>query len=77
MGSPDCHTTYEASTVDISLEGASIKTYHELVPGDRVEIVRKDVFPYAIPTRVVWVRPKDSLGAFYFAGLQFLDTPPV
>jgi len=69
------HTTYEASTVDLSLSGASIQTYLELTPGDWVGIVPKGEFPFAIPSRVVWVRPKDSL--FYVAGVQFLDAPVV
>ena len=69
------HTTYEASTLDLSLGGASVQTYLDLAPGDWVGIVPKGEFPFAIPSRVVWVRPKDSL--FNIAGLQFLDTPPV
>ena len=69
--------SYEASTVDLSLGGASILTSLELVPGEWVGIVPKGEFPFAIPSRVVWVRPKDGDGFFYLAGLQFIDTPPV
>jgi hypothetical protein len=68
------HTTFEASTVDLSLGGAAIETHLELVPGDWVGIVPKGGFPYAIPSRVVWVRPKDADGLCYLAGLQFLDS---
>jgi Tfp pilus assembly protein PilZ len=68
---------YEATTVDLSLGGASVQTSLELVPGEWVGIVPKGEFPFAIPSRVVWVRPKDAAGLFYLAGLQFLDTLPV
>jgi hypothetical protein len=66
--------TYEASTVNLSLGGAAIETRLKLAPGDWVGIVPKGGFPYAIPSRVVWVRAKDADGLSYLAGLQFLDT---
>ena len=69
------HTTYEASTIDLSLGGASVQTYLDLAPGDWVGLMPKGEFPFAIPSRVVWVRAKDAL--FNIAGLQFLDTPTV
>ena len=70
-------TRHEATTIDISLGGAGVQTYLELVPGDWVGIVLHGDFPHAIPSRVVWVRPKDAAGLFYLVGLQFLDTLPV
>jgi hypothetical protein len=68
------HTQCEATTVDLSLGGACVQTDRELVPGEWAGIVQKGEFPFAISSRVVWVRPKDSAGLFYLAGLQFLDS---
>jgi hypothetical protein len=76
LRSEERRTTYEASTVDLSLGGASVQTYHKLVPGEWVGIVPKGGFPFAIPSRVVWVRPNEAVGPFFLAGLQFLDTLP-
>jgi len=77
LRSQDRQATYEASTIDLSLGGASIQTYLELVPGEWVGVMPKTQFPYAIPSRVVWVRPQDAAGLFYQAGLKFLDTRAV
>jgi hypothetical protein len=68
------HSKIDATTVDLSLEGARIRTDFELVPGEWVGIMPNGEFPFAIPSRVVWVRPADAAGLFFLAGLQFLDT---
>ena len=60
-----------AITVDISL-GARVQTKLALVPGEWVGVVLSGEFPYAIPTRVVWVR-EDEHSHWTFAGLEFLD----
>jgi len=77
LRSEDRHGTFEASTLDLSLAGARIQTHLKLAPGEWVGIIPKGEFPHAIPTRVVWVRPKDDSELYYLAGLQFLDTLPV
>jgi hypothetical protein len=61
-----------ASTVDISLRGARVRTKLALVPGEWVGLVPKGEFPHAIPTRVVWVQEYES-GEWIFAGLEFLN----
>jgi hypothetical protein len=70
-------TTYEASTVNLSIGGAAIQTQLRLIPGEWVGIIPKGEFPFAIPSRVVWVRQKGADDYSYLAGVQFLDTPPV
>ena len=72
LRSEDRPTRYEATTIDLSLGGASVQTYLELVPGEWVGIVPKGEFPFAIPSRVVWVRG-DRSNQWTFAGLEFLD----
>jgi len=66
-------TDDSATTVDISLQGAKVRTKLTLVPGEIVRFVPKGEFPDAIPTRVVWVR-EDESSPWTFAGLEFLNT---
>jgi hypothetical protein len=66
-------TDDSATTVDISLHGASVRTKLGLVPGECVGFVPKGEFPHPIPTRVVWVREYES-SQWTFAGLEFLNT---
>jgi hypothetical protein len=67
---------HSATTVDISLRGASVRTYLALAPGEWVGVVAKGEFPHAIPSRVVWVR-EDEYSYWNFAGLEFLQTSEV
>ena len=66
-------TDESATTVDISLHGAKVRTKLTLVPGEWVGFVPKGEFPHPIPTRVVWVREYES-SQWTFAGLEFLNT---
>ena len=65
-------TDESATTVDISLHGAKVRTKLTLVPGELLGFVPKGEFPDAIRTRVVWVREDDS-GDWTIAGLEFLN----
>ena len=62
-----------AVAIDMSLGGASVRTRLPLEPGVWVGLVRKEGFPHAIPSRVIWAR-RDESGLRTFAGLQFLET---
>ncbi|MGD0225518.1 MAG: PilZ domain-containing protein [Terriglobia bacterium] len=66
-------TDESATTVDISLHGAKVRTKLTLVPGEWVGFVPKGEFTYAIPSRVVWVREYES-SHWTLAGLEFLNT---
>lgn len=63
-----------AIAVDISPRGACVRTKLELDPGEWVGVVPKGGYPYAIPTRTIWVR-EDEFSHWTFAGLEFLNTP--
>jgi hypothetical protein len=65
-------TDYSASTLDISLCGARVRTSLSLVPGEWVGLIPKGEFPHVIPSRVVWVR-EDDYSYWNFAGLEFID----
>ncbi|MGO8736076.1 MAG: PilZ domain-containing protein [Terriglobia bacterium] len=62
-----------AIAVEISLHGARVRTKLSLVPGEWVGVVPKGKFPYAIPSRVVWVRQDESI-QWTYAGLALLGT---
>jgi hypothetical protein len=62
-----------AITVEVSIHGVRVRTSLALVPGEWVGYIVKGKFPYAIPTRVVWVR-EDEYSHWTLAGLEFLDT---
>ncbi len=62
-----------AIAVDISPHGARVQTKLTLVPGEWVGVVPKGRFPYAIPSRVVWVH-EDELTHWTYAGLALLGT---
>ncbi|MGO8818924.1 MAG: PilZ domain-containing protein [Terriglobia bacterium] len=62
-----------ATTVDISLHGAKVRTRLALVPDEWVGFVPKGEFAYAIPSRVVWVREYES-SDWNLAGLEFINT---
>lgn len=66
-------TDESATTLDISLRGARVRTKLALVPGEWVGVVAKGEFPHAIPTRVVWAREEESTH-WVLAGLEFIDT---
>lgn len=66
-------TDESATTLDISLRGARVRTKLALVPGEWVGVVAKGEFPHAIPTRVVWAREDESTH-WVLAGLEFIDT---
>jgi hypothetical protein len=60
-----------AITVDISPDGVGVRTTLPLVPDEWVGFVKKQGFPQAIPSRVVWAR-EDQHSHWTFAGLEFL-----
>ncbi len=62
-----------ATTIDISLHGARVRTKLALVAGDWVGFVPKGEFAYAIPSRVVWVRVYESSN-WALAGIEFTNT---
>lgn len=59
-----------ATTVDVSLRGASVRTKLALVRGEWVGVVARGKFPRTIPGLVVWVR-KDEPSDSTSAGLEF------
>jgi len=61
-----------ATTTDISLKGARVRTNLALAPGEWVGVVAEGEFPHAIPARVVWAR-EDKVSHWIFAGLEFLQ----
>jgi hypothetical protein len=65
-------TDDSATTVDISLRGARVRTKLALSPGEWVGLVPKEEFPHAIPSRVVWVQEYES-SEWTLAGLEFLN----
>ncbi len=62
-----------ATTLDISLRGAKVRTKLTLRPGDLVGVVPQGEFPEAIRTRVIWVREYES-NDWTLAGLEFLSS---
>jgi hypothetical protein len=64
-----------AFTLDVSLNGASVRTKLELAPGEWVGVVPKGDVAYPIPARAVWVREDEC--KWTYAGLEFLDTKVV
>jgi len=60
-----------AFTLDISPNGASIRTKLELLPGDCVGVVPKGDIACSLPARAVWVR--EDKFKWTYAGLEFLD----
>ncbi len=69
----DAITDDAATTIDISLHGARVRTKLALVAGDWVGFVPKGEFAYAIPSRVVWVREYES-SKLILAGIEFTNT---
>jgi hypothetical protein len=67
-------TDDSAVALDISLHGARVRTKLGLVPGECVDVVAKERFPFAIPAHVVWSREEESTH-WIFAGLEFLNMP--
>jgi hypothetical protein len=61
-----------AIAVDISLHGARVRTNLALVPGEWVGVIHKGKFPYAIPSRVVWVR--EAAFHWTYVGLELSGT---
>ena len=65
-----------ATTIDISLSGAAVRTTLLLAPGDWVGVIAQGEFPHAIPSRVVWARVEETTH-WTIAGLQFLPTSEI
>ena len=63
----------EASTVDLSLRGARVRTPLALLPGDTVGIIPMRGSRHAIPARVVWTQ-RSGADQWSLAGLEFLET---
>ena len=62
-----------ATTLDISLCGASVRTKLALAAGDWVGVILHQGFHGAIPCQVVWSR-EEMPGCWTLAGLEFLET---
>jgi hypothetical protein len=73
--SDDFSIEREASTVDVSLRGARVRTPFALVPGDTVGVIPIGYFRHAIPARVVWTQCAGT-DQWSLAGLEFLETAP-
>ena len=69
----DLESDDSATTLDISLRGAKVRTKLTLRPGDLVRVVPEGAFPEAIRTRVVWVQEYES-NEWTLAGLEFLNS---
>ena len=65
---------HDAYTVDISPNGARIRTDLVLSPGQMIGIVASGDSGQAIPSRVVWVERSTDVGSV--AGLEFLGPWP-
>ncbi|MGO8790147.1 MAG: PilZ domain-containing protein [Terriglobia bacterium] len=70
----DSKMGHDAFTVDLSSQGARVRTTVVLSPGDRVGVVAWGDSGQAMPSRVVWVRRSSVAGSL--AGIEFLGTLP-
>ena len=66
---------HEAFTIDLSPEGAKVRTPLALLPGETVEIVAGGDCQRAIAASVVWAKRSGADG-WSLAGLEFLETLP-
>ena len=66
----------EAFTVDLSPQGAKVRTALALLPGGAVGIVAGGDSQHAIAARVVWAKRVGSDG-WSLAGLEFVEALPV
>jgi hypothetical protein len=62
-------TDDSATTLDISLHGARVRTKLALVAGEWVGVSPKREFPYAVNARVVWAR-EDGHSHWTYAGIE-------
>ena len=67
---------HEAFTIDLSPQGAKVRTPLGLVPGETVGIIAGGDSQHAIAARVVWAKRVGSDG-WSLAGLEFVEALPV
>src|SRR5215831_10186243 len=65
----------QASTIDLSVQGAKVRTPLALLPGETVGIITMGDSRQAIPARVVWAH-RVGTDLWSLVGLAFLDTQP-
>jgi len=66
----------EAFTIDLSPQGAKVRTPLALLPGETVGIVAGRDPQHAILARVVWTKSVGS-DSWSLAGLEFVESLPV
>ena len=66
---------HEAFTIDLSPQGAKVRTPLGLLPGEAVGVIVSGDSRHAIPARVVWAQ-RGGPGLWSLAGLEFLETLP-
>jgi len=74
--SEGCEVGHEAFTIDLSPEGAKVRTFLGLLPGETVGIIVGGDSQHAIAARVVWTKRVGS-DSWSLAGLEFVDALPV
>ena len=65
----------EAATVDLSPQGAKVRTPLQLLPGEAVGVIVRGDIRHAISARVVWAQ-RAGTDQWSHAGLKFLETLP-
>ncbi len=73
--SEDFRIEHEASTLDLSLLGARVRTRVALLIGETVGIITRGDSQRAISARVVWTQ-RVGTDSWLLAGLEFLETLP-
>ncbi len=76
LQSEGCNVEHEAFTIDLSPQGAKVRTPRELVPGETVGIIAGGDSEHAIAARVVWAKRVTS-DSWSLAGLEFVEVLPV
>jgi hypothetical protein len=67
---------HEAFTIDLSPQGAKVRTALVLLPGEAVGIITGGDSQHAIAARVVWTK-RVGTDSWSLAGLEFVETLPV
>jgi len=76
LQSEGCKVEHEASTIDLSPEGAKVRTPLGLLPGETLGILAGGDSQHAIAARVVWAKRVGS-ESWSLAGLEFVEVLPV
>ena len=76
LQSEGCKVEHEAFTIDLSPQGAKVRTALALLPGEAVGIIAGGDSQHAIAARVVWAK-RAGPDSWSLAGLEFVETLPV